>query len=82
MGLRPARSPHGWPTVSSALDLDTGGGEVMAEMPQFPPRMCVTEGWPPNVREPASLLGPRGVEVVEVGEGGAAALSPTRPSSW
>ncbi len=55
-------------TVNAALDLDTGGGEVMAEMPQFPPRMCVTEGWLPNVVRARELLGPRGVEVVEVGE--------------
>ena len=57
------------PTVASALDLDTGGGEVMAEMPAFPPRMCVTEGWAPNAERARGLLGPRGVEVVEVGQG-------------
>jgi SAM-dependent methyltransferase len=53
------------PTVSSALDIDTGGGEVLAEMPAFPSRMCATEAWPPNARLAAALLGPRGVDVVE-----------------
>lgn len=53
------------PTVSSALDLDTGGGEVMARMPSFPPRMAVTESWPPNAERARELLGPRGVEIAQ-----------------
>jgi Methyltransferase domain len=53
--------------VGSALDLDTGGGEVIAEMPTLPARMCVTESWPPNVERARQLLGPRGVEVAAVG---------------
>lgn len=57
------------PRVASALDIDTGGGEVLAEMPAFPARMCATEGWPPNVRRAADLLGPRGVDVVQTREG-------------
>lgn len=55
--------------VDAALDLDTGGGEVVAEAPTLPPRMVVTEGWPPNARRARELLGPRGVEVVEVAAG-------------
>lgn len=51
--------------VESALDLDTGGGEVLAEMPSFPPRMAATESWPPNVQRARELLHPRGVEIVE-----------------
>lgn len=50
--------------VESALDIDTGGGEVVAEAPRFPPRMVVTEGWPPNAQRARELLGPRGVQVV------------------
>jgi SAM-dependent methyltransferase len=57
------------PTVGSALDIDTGGGEVLAEMPAFPPRMRATESWPPNAHRAAALLGPRGVEVVETRAG-------------
>jgi SAM-dependent methyltransferase len=50
-------------TANSALDIDTGGGEVVAEAPSLPDRMCVTEGWPPNAARALALLGPRGVEV-------------------
>lgn len=51
--------------VQSALDLDTGGGEVLAESATFPPRMFATESWPSNVRRARELLGQRGVQVVE-----------------
>ncbi len=57
------------PLVASALDIDTGGGEIIAEMPHLPPRMVVTEGWPPNVELARSLLSARGVEVVPVEQG-------------
>jgi SAM-dependent methyltransferase len=53
----------------SALDLDTGGGEVVAAAAVLPVRMSVTEGWPPNAEKARALLGPRGVEVVETAQG-------------
>ncbi|WP_433795599.1 class I SAM-dependent methyltransferase [Actinoplanes sp. CA-252034] len=53
----------------SALDLDTGGGEIIAEMPSLPPRMAVTEGWAPNAEQARHRLGPRGVDVAEVAPG-------------
>ncbi|WP_392426002.1 methyltransferase domain-containing protein [Barrientosiimonas humi] len=52
-------------TVESALDLDTGGGEVVGEAGVLPSRMVVTEAWPPNAARARKRLGPRGVEVVE-----------------
>ena len=55
--------------VGSALDLDTGGGEVLDEAPTLPPRMVVTEGWAPNAAQARDRLGPRGVEVVEASPG-------------
>jgi SAM-dependent methyltransferase len=55
--------------VGSALDLDTGGGEVVVEASVLPARMYVTEGWPPNAQRARELLGPRGVEVHEVSPG-------------
>jgi len=55
--------------VRSALDVDTGGGEVVAGAPALPPRMVVTEGWPPNADRARELLEPRGVRVVETGGG-------------
>lgn len=51
--------------VSSALDLDTGGGELIAEAPALPLRMAVTESWPPNAQRAREVLGPRGVEVAQ-----------------
>jgi SAM-dependent methyltransferase len=59
------------PRVTSALDLDTGGGEIIAGVPDLPERMVVTEGWAPNAARARELLGPRGVEVVEVPQGDA-----------
>jgi SAM-dependent methyltransferase len=57
------------PRVASALDIDTGGGEIIGEVPRLPPRMAVTEGWPPNVERARRLLSPRGVQVVAVEQG-------------
>lgn len=56
--------------VRSALDVDTGGGEVVSEAPVLPARMCVTEAWPPNARRAREVLGPRGVEVHETTQDG------------
>ncbi|MFF8955592.1 class I SAM-dependent methyltransferase [Streptomyces sp. NPDC014894] len=50
--------------ASAALDLQTGGGEVLAEAPVFPPLMAATESWPPNVARATALLHPRGAVVV------------------
>lgn len=54
--------------VRSALDIDTGGGEVLSESAILPERMCITEAWPPNVKRARELLGPRGVEIYEVSQ--------------
>ena len=35
-------------TASAGLDIDTGGGEVLAGAAAFPPTMVATESWPPN----------------------------------
>lgn len=53
----------------SGLDIDTGGGEVVAEAPMLPPRMVVTESWPPNAARARALLEPRGVVVIETEPG-------------
>src|SRR5260370_20802190 len=50
--------------VSSALDIQTGGGEVLAGARTFPPTMAATESWPPNAALATELLHPRGVVVV------------------
>jgi SAM-dependent methyltransferase len=50
--------------ASAALDIQTGGGEVLAGATAFPPTMVATESWPPNLAKAALLLHPRGVVVV------------------
>lgn len=52
-------------SAQSALDIDTGGGEVVNDAPILPPQMYVTESWPPNVRRARELLEPRGVTVID-----------------
>lgn len=51
-------------TASAALDIDTGGGEVLAGAAALPPTMVATESWPPNAALATTLLHPRGVVVV------------------
>jgi SAM-dependent methyltransferase len=55
----------------AALDLDTGGGEVLAGIAQPPPVLRATEAWPPNVALARQALAPLGGEVVEVAPGAA-----------
>ncbi|MFJ9039320.1 class I SAM-dependent methyltransferase [Streptomyces sp. NPDC102406] len=57
MGERLARA-------EAALDLQTGGGEVLDRAPVLPPLTAATEGWPPNVEKATRRLSPRGVVVV------------------
>ncbi|MFI0999034.1 methyltransferase domain-containing protein [Streptomyces galbus] len=56
----------------AALDLDTGGGEVLdfalARAVRRPVLTVAAEGWPPNVAKATALLRPRGVTVVAVAE--------------
>ena len=47
-----------------ALDIQTGGGEVLATARRLPPVTVATEGWPPNLVRAAANLRPRGVTVV------------------
>ncbi|WP_052869698.1 class I SAM-dependent methyltransferase [Streptomyces niger] len=44
--------------ASAALDIQTGGGEVLAGAPKLPPVMVATESWPPNVTKATRLLHP------------------------
>ena len=50
--------------AAASLDLQTGGGEVLAEAPRLPPLAAATEAWPPNAARATRLLHPRGVVVV------------------
>lgn len=51
-------------TASCGLDIQTGGGEVLAGADRFPPTMVATESWAPNVALATRRLHPRGVVVV------------------
>jgi len=50
--------------ATASLDVQTGGGEVLAQAPAFPRTAVATESWPPNVQKATRLLHPRGVVVV------------------
>ncbi|KOX22073.1 class I SAM-dependent methyltransferase [Nocardiopsis sp. NRRL B-16309] len=50
--------------ASAALDIQTGGGEVLAGVARRPALTVATEGWPPNVAKATRLLHPLGVAVV------------------
>ncbi|MEV8408896.1 class I SAM-dependent methyltransferase [Streptomyces niveus] len=50
--------------ATAALDIQTGGGEVLASVPKLPPLTVATEAWPPNVARATALLHPLGVAVV------------------
>jgi SAM-dependent methyltransferase len=43
-------------TATRLLDLQTGGGELLSELPHVPPFVAATEAWPPNVTRAASIL--------------------------
>jgi SAM-dependent methyltransferase len=61
------------------LDLGTGGGEVLANLPARPPRTVATEAWEPNVPVAARRLAPLGIPVVryqDAAENGQQAASP------
>lgn len=53
-------------TATAALDIQTGGGEVLAGAgaENFPPTLVATEGWPPNVAKATARLHPLGAVVV------------------
>jgi SAM-dependent methyltransferase len=51
---------------AAALDLQTGGGEVLASVPAAPPTLVATESWPPNVELARRNLAALGGRVVAV----------------
>jgi SAM-dependent methyltransferase len=46
------------------VDLQSGGGEVLSELPSLPKLLVATEGWQPNLSLAADNLQPRGISVV------------------
>ncbi len=54
--------------AQAGLDIQTGGGEVLATIPQPPPVLAATESWPPNVALARRRLAPLGGTVAEVAD--------------
>ncbi len=52
----------------AALDIETGGGEVLASAARRPALLVATESWPPNVALARDRLCPLGVHVVAVAD--------------
>ncbi len=61
--------------AGSVLDVQTGGGEVLAEAlaqaSPVPGHLAATESWPPNLEIARRNLGPYGAAVMEVGDAAA-----------
>jgi SAM-dependent methyltransferase len=55
-------------TVASALDIQTGGGEVLAGLDVWPPLLVATETWAPNAAVAGPRLGARGGRLVMTSE--------------
>jgi SAM-dependent methyltransferase len=55
-------------TVAAALDIDTGGGEVLATVSRPPKVLVATESWPPNVEVAHTQLASLGAHVVAVAD--------------
>jgi SAM-dependent methyltransferase len=51
--------------AAAGLDIQTGGGEVLAKITRPPPVLVATESWPPNVNVARRNLRPLGAAVVE-----------------
>ena len=54
--------------VDRALDIETGGGEVLASVPRPPKLLVATESWPPNVEVAHRRLASLGARVVAVAD--------------
>jgi SAM-dependent methyltransferase len=52
--------------AEAGLDVQTGGGEVLAGIRKAPPLLAATESWPPNVALSRARLAPLGGHVAEV----------------
>ena len=52
-------------SAHAALDVQTGGGEVLAQIPTAPPILAATESWPPNLAIARRNLAAHGGTVVQ-----------------
>jgi SAM-dependent methyltransferase len=54
--------------AEAGLDVQTGGGEVLARIPRPPALLAATESWPPNIALARARLAPLGGRVSEAGD--------------
>lgn len=54
--------------ASAGLDIQTGGGEVLASIPVAPPVLAATESWPPNIEIARRALAKFDATIVETGD--------------
>ncbi|WP_214107061.1 class I SAM-dependent methyltransferase [Acrocarpospora catenulata] len=54
--------------AKAGLDLQTGGGEVLAGIPTAPPRLAATESWEPNLEIARRALAKFNAEVIQAGD--------------
>ena len=52
-------------SARTMLDMGTGGGEALAQLPDRAPRTVATEAWPPNVPVAGRRLLPLGIPVIQ-----------------
>ncbi len=50
--------------ITSMLDQDTGGGEVLSSLAPFPPHTWATESYPPNIPVAQKRLEPLGAQII------------------
>jgi SAM-dependent methyltransferase len=50
--------------AAAGLDIQTGGGEILAQVTHAPPALAATESWPPNLEVARRNLRPLGAAVV------------------
>jgi SAM-dependent methyltransferase len=55
-------------TATAGLDIETGGGEVLATVQRPPALLVATESWPPNVAVAGARLRPLGAHLVAVAD--------------
>ncbi len=65
----------------AALDIQTGGGEVLAAAPVLPPLTVATESWPPNIARATARLHPWAPPSSRT-RTSRRCPSGTRPSTW
>jgi hypothetical protein len=68
--------------TNTMLDMGTGVGEILASLAPFPPRVCTTESYPPNVVVARQRLEPLGVVVCDTTDCEGSAVLDRGDQAW